>query len=303
MTPAMTERDSETHRTTRAVIGPARAPELHIMSWNIRRRMPRVLARSADRWCRRAPGITALLTTERPTVLCAQEVLPDQLGALYEGLGRGYHHVGFGRSADGGGEACPIMYDADRLELEGWEQSALSDTPRLPGSTSWGNPFPRILVGARFRDRATSRRIHVMNTHLDPFSARSRLRAAVAIGDLVGPGEPPTVLAGDLNAGPSSDAVRALFAAGLVDSWDGARSRATGEWGTYGRYRRPRRHGDRIDWILTSSRLRVTQAAINPFRHGGWPSDHLPVQAVVRTESPSGPSGPSGPVVAGAGPL
>lgn len=128
----MTERDSETHRTMRAVIGPARAPGLHIMSWNIRRRMPDFLARSADRWCRRAPGITALLTTERPTVLCAQEVLPDQLGALFEGLGSGYHHVGFGRSADGGGEACPIVYDADRLELEGWEQSALSDPRGSP---------------------------------------------------------------------------------------------------------------------------------------------------------------------------
>lgn len=281
----MGEQGEQTRRATGAVIGPVAAPELHIMSWNVRRRIPDLLTRPADRWRHRAPGMSALLAAELPTVFCAQEVLPEQRDALHEGLGSGYRCLGDGRAADGGGEACPIVYDADRLELAEWEQSALSDTPRRPGSTSWGNLFPRILVRAVFRDRATSRRLQVINTHLDPFSPASRLKSAAAVGELVLACDSPTVVTGDLNAGPTSGALRELRGVGLADSWTAARDRVTREWGTYGGYRSPRPHGTRIDWILTTPRLRVATAAINPSRYaGGWPSDHLPVQAVVRGE-------------------
>ena len=279
----MAEQGEQARCATGAVVGPVEAPGIHVMSWNIRRRIPDLLTRPADRWRRRALGVSALLAAERPTVLCAQEVLPEQRGALTEGLGSDYRLLGDGRAADGGGEACPIVYDSGRLELAEWEQSALSDTPRRPGSTSWGNLFPRILVRAVFRDRTTSHRLQVINTHLDPFSPASRLKSAAAIGELVGSCDSPTVVTGDLNAGPASGALRELRAAGLADSWTAARHRVTREWGTYGGYRSPRRHGARIDWILTSPCLQVTTGAINPSRHAGaWPSDHLPVQAVVR---------------------
>lgn len=278
----MGEQGEQTRCATGAVIGPVGAPEIHIMSWNVRRRIPDLLTRPADRWSRRALGVSALLAAELPTVLCAQEVLPEQRGALHAGLGSGYRCIGDGRAAGGGGEACPIVYDADRLELAEWEQSALSDTPRRPGSTSWGNLFPRILVRAVFEDRATSRRLQVINTHLDPFSPASRLKSAAAVGDLVLACDSPTVVTGDLNAGAASGALRELRRAGLADSWTTARHRVTREWGTFGGYRAPRQ-GARIDWILTTACLQVTTAAINPSRHaGGWPSDHLPVQAVLR---------------------
>ena len=279
------QQGGRTRSAAGAVIGPVVAPDLHVMSWNVRRRIPDLVTRPADRWRRRAPGVAALLAAERPTVLCAQEVLPEQHSVLREGLGSGYQFLGHGRAADGGGEACPIGYDADRLELVEWEQSALSDTPRRPGSTSWGNLFPRILVRAVFRDRATGGRLQVINTHLDPLSAASRVRSAAAIGELAGACDSPTVLTGDLNAGPTSGALRELRGVGLADSWTAARDRVTREWGTYGGYRSPRPHGTRIDWILTTPRLQVAAAAINPSRYaGGWPSDHLPVQAVVRGE-------------------
>lgn len=279
----MAEQGEQTRCATGAVIGPVETPGIHVMSWNVRRRIPDLLTRPADRWRRRAPGVSMLLAAERPTVLCAQEVLPEQRGVLTEGLGSGYRLLGEGRAADGGGESCPIVYDSGRLELAEWEQSALSDTPLRAGSTSWGNFFPRIVVRAVFRDRATRQRLQLINTHLDPFSPASRLKSAAAIGELVVACDSPTVVTGDLNAGPTSGALRELRAAGLADSWDTARHRATREWGTFGGYRSPRHTGARIDWILTTPCLRVETAAINPSRHaGGWPSDHLPVQAVVR---------------------
>ena len=230
------------------------------------------------------PRLRAMLESEQPTVLCAQEVLDEQAPVVAAALGGGYRAVGRGRTADGGGEACPIFYDSERLELLDWTQAALSDTPEEPGSVSWGNIFPRVVVRAEFRDRATARRIQVVNTHLDPLSARSRLRSSRAVLELVAESDAATVVAGDLNAGPSSAAVRELLTTGaLRDSWRVADVRLTEEWGTYANYREPRPDGTRIDWILATSQIKVTQAAINPFAHlGGWASDHLPVQAVVR---------------------
>ena len=270
-------------RAAERLVGPVTAPALHVMSWNIRRPMPPVLSNPADRWDRRAPRLRALLTAERPTVLGAQEVLGDQAAVVWEALGGGYRYVGRGRSTDGGGEASPIFYDSRRLDLIDWDQSALSDHPTRPGSVSWGNLFPRVMVSATFRDRATSRRFLVVNTHLDPLSARSRLRSAHAILEAVAASGLPAVVTGDLNAGPTSAVVRELVSGGvLADSWRGARNRVSEEWGTYANYREPRRHGRRIDWILATSAFKVSHAAVNPLRYGGgWASDHLPVHAVM----------------------
>lgn len=279
------------------LIGPVPAPGLHIMTWNIRRPVPAPLTRPADRWRHRAPRVRALLAAERPTVLCAQEVVAEQIPVVLDGLGPDHAHVGRGRSAGGGGEACPVFYDTARLELLDWEQSALSDTPRRAGSVSWGNLFPRVMVEAHLRDRHTGHDLLVLNTHLDPLSARSRLRSARAVLDAVVARGLPAVVTGDLNAGPQSAAVRELLSDGtLVDSWQVARTRRSEQWGTYADYRRPRRDGTRIDWILTTPGLTVTDAAINPLRHeGGWPSDHLPVHAVVaRPGAPAAPAAPGG---------
>ena len=41
--------------------------------------------------------------------------------------------------------------------------------------------------------------------------------------------------------------------------------------------------GNRIDWILTTPGITVKEAAINTWtKDGRWPSDHAPVQALVR---------------------
>ncbi len=270
--------------STPPLIGPVAAPDLHVMTFNVRRRMPALLTRPADRWARRDPRLRALLRAERPTVLGVQEALPDQAAAIGAALGASHRFVGHGRNPGGAGEACPLFYDAGRLDLLDWAQSALSDRPDQPGSATWGNVIPRILVQAVFRDRATSAEFLVVNTHLDVFSARARVRGAQHIRRLVAAQPRPAVVMGDLNAGPSSPALRELFAEGtLADAWTAATERLTPEWGTYGGYRRPRVAGDRIDWIALTPAAAVVAAAVNAHPiDGGWASDHFPVQAVVR---------------------
>ncbi|MCR2817521.1 endonuclease/exonuclease/phosphatase family protein [Microbacterium sp. zg.Y1090] len=269
---------------TAPLIGATEAPDLHVMTFNVRRRMPRLLARPADDWRRRRDRVAALLQGERPTLLGVQEALPDQAQAIGAALGPGYRRVGHGRQPGPRGEACPLFFDTERLQLVDWRQTALSDEPDRPGSTSWGNVIPRVLVRATLRDLSTGAVFAAFNTHLDVFSAQARLRGAEEIRRQVGGLALPAVVMGDLNAGPDSAAVAALLAADdLVDGWRAATQRLTPEWGTYGGYRAPRSGRGRIDWIAVTPDVEVRRAAINPQRiDGGWPSDHLPVQAVVR---------------------
>lgn len=268
------------------MIGPVGSPGLHVMTFNIRRRMSRMPMRPADAWRSRSPHLAALLRAESPTLLGVQEALPDQTDFVRRAMGHRYRSIGRGRNSNGGGEECPLVYDADRLQLVNWEQFALSDRPDAPGSTSWGNVIPRIVVTATFLDRATSHRFVAMNTHFDHLSRRSRVRSAHALRVRAAEQEWPVVLTGDLNSGEATAPLNELFSDGaLVDAWASARSQLTEEWGTFPNYRLPRLDRKRIDWIAVSADIEVERAAINPGRYdGGWASDHLPVQAVLRVE-------------------
>lgn len=275
----------------RALIAPVQAPALHVMTWNICRSSTPFTLRSVNKWPQRAPRVRAVLEAERPALLGAQEVLPDQKRFLAECLGDGYGALGSGRDADGGDEACPLLYDERRLDLQGWRQLALSDRPAQPGSMSWGNVLPRVVVSAVFTDRATGHPFHAVTTHLDPFSRQARLTSARAIRKLVEANSLPALVLGDVNDDAGGAPLRALQAGGgLRDTWRAAEQRVGEEWGTFGNYRQPRRRGRRLDWILASPDIRVRRAGIDPRRVlGGWASDHLPVHAVV--ELPPGGGG------------
>jgi endonuclease/exonuclease/phosphatase family metal-dependent hydrolase len=264
------------------LVGHVEAKALHVMSLNIRRPVP--TRRRADRWQRRAPLLQELLRSEQPALLGVQEVVPEQMAVLQEALGGRYRSAGTGRGRTGDGEACPIWWDEDRVEVLGWHQRALSDRPTVPGSISWGNLTPRIAVTATVRDRATSARALVVNTHLDHLSGRSRVRAAVAIRQLIARQSLPAIVTGDLNAGARSASVKAFLAGGtLVDAWEAASARLTPAYGTFASYRPPRPGGRRIDWILVSPDVEVLAAGIDGRQvSGGWASDHLPVHVVVR---------------------
>jgi endonuclease/exonuclease/phosphatase family metal-dependent hydrolase len=269
--------------TEHTLIGPIEAPRLHLATFNIRRRIPHVTKRSPDLWSRRRPSLREFLTGELPAVLGVQEALPDQALFISETLGHPYNRVGHGRSADESGEQCPVYYDSRRLRLEEWHQFALSATPSVPGSRSWGNFVPRIAVVARFTDLATSRQLRVINTHLDHLSRHSRLESARMLRGLVEADPTPTVLMGDANSGAGSAPHRALTNGGVLrDAWLVADRRLTPAFGTYTRYRSPVAGGKRIDWLLVGRSIHVESAGINAARYGGVAaSDHAAVQAVV----------------------
>ncbi|KQX07630.1 MULTISPECIES: endonuclease/exonuclease/phosphatase family protein [unclassified Leifsonia] len=264
-------------------VGAIPAPGVHLMTLNIRRRMAVSLSRS-DRWSRRAPVLSRLLSAEQPAVLGIQEALPDQAVLVADTLGERYASVGAGRDANRRGERCEIHIDGDRMRFLDARVHTLSDTPDVPGSRSFGNLLPRVAVQAEVEDLEAGGRFHVIVTHLDHLSEKSRRASARFLREMARGLEGPVVVMGDFNGGRRSEVFADLARDGvLVDSWGAAARRLTPEWGTYSRYAAPRIGGSRLDRILVSPSVKVDAAAINAARFdGAAASDHEAVHAVVR---------------------
>ncbi|WFR68598.1 endonuclease/exonuclease/phosphatase family protein [Curtobacterium flaccumfaciens] len=269
----------------RPLIGAVRPPELHCMTLNVRRRVPRPTGH-VDSWDRRRDAVVALVTSEAPTVLAVQEALPTQSADLTAALGSRWEPVLVGRGARGGGEQVGLFLERSRVEVVEHRSWALSRRPQRPGSRSWGTAFPRHVVGAVVRDRATGVSFTALATHLDVVSPWARLRSAELLGRIVRERGLPAVVMADWNCAVGSAPWRALAEAGVVDSWSRASRQVTAPFGTYPHYASPRVGGRRIDGVLVTDDCAVERVAVSNRRPGGvWPSDHAAVHAVVRWTS------------------
>ncbi len=220
-------------------------------------------------------------------MLGVQEALYHQVGQIAADLGDGMDWIGLGREGGGRGEFMSVHYDTRRLEPLDFDHFWLSDTPNVIGSASWGNNVVRMVTWVRFADRRTGKEFVHVNTHFDHQSENARQRSAALVRDRIAAfdADLPVLLTGDFNTPAESSASYGILVTdgGLVDTWNTGR-RVTEAWGTFPGYGEPVAGGDRIDWILARPNVEVLRAAINTYRarDGRWPSDHTPVQALVR---------------------
>ncbi|WP_394813446.1 endonuclease/exonuclease/phosphatase family protein [Streptomyces johnsoniae] len=272
-------------RGERPLIGEARGDRLHVMAFNIRMDA-NAAPGTPDSWADRRPVLARFLRLERPTVFGVQEALYHQAKQVGGDLPEHYDWIGLGREGGGRGEFVAIYYDTRRLEPLDYDHFWLSDTPNVIGSASWGNTVIRMTTWVRFRDRRTGAEFTHVNTHFDHRSEPSRQRSAALIRDRIAGFDPalPVLLTGDFNTpAGDSESYRILTADGaLSDTWLTG-DRLTPAWGTFPNYQDPVEGGQRIDWVLANRHVEVRAAAINTYRHRGrYPSDHAPVQALVR---------------------
>lgn len=277
---------AQTAGAGRPVIGRARGELLHAMSFNVRYdREGQTRPGEPDYWPERAPLTTEFLRLEQPTILGVQEVEFNQLSAVEEGLGRHYKMVGFGRDGGAAGEYSAIFYDARRLTVKWWDQFWLSDTPKVIGSATWGNTVTRIVTWAELHDSVTGRDFLHINSHFDHQAENARVRSAQVVRDQIAETDLPVVFTADCNAAAEGSATYDVLVAegGLQDTWLAADRQLTPYAGTFPNYGTPNPDGTRIDWILTSPGVEVRAAAINTWtRDGRYPSDHTPVQALLK---------------------
>lgn len=249
----------------------------------------------ANAWPHRRERVVEVIRGFAADFVGVQEAWPEQIAYLAQSLPQ-YRYLGRSRERDGvEGEAIPLFYRHERWLLDPQQQGTfwLSDTPQVPGSTSWGNQIPRVVTWGRFIEKARGQAVYVYNVHLDHRSAASRVRSARALAEHIArrPHSEPVLVLGDFNAGESSEPLQYLTVpdhgspvqlrdtfrvvhpeAALVGTFHGFGGATT---------------GPKIDYILVSREAQVIHAAIirDSFQ-GRYPSDHFPVTAEVILPQP-----------------
>jgi len=258
---------------------PAMARDLTVMSLNIR--LP-AEGDDANRWELRRDLTAATIRRANPDVIGTQELFKRQGDDLVTRLPR-YSWIGIGRSGTGrpDDEHMGVFYRTDRLRVERWGNFWLSDTPKVPGSITWGHPLPRMVTWAIFR-KGHGKRFALFNTHLpyreEDEAAREKGAALLAARIPAIAGDLPVVLTGDFNTVPDSPTHRRL-AQDLTDAWTATAQHSGPEATFHGFTGKPDR---RIDWIFVKGFTPLSVTVIDTRKGDVFPSDHYPVVAVLR---------------------
>lgn len=273
--------------TTSSYAANAQNTPIKVMSFNIRYGAAND---GTNSWPHRHNLVLETIQNFQPDLLGMQEVLKFQADFVRSGLpGYAFHGVGREDGAEKG-EFVPLMYREDRFELLDSGHFWLSETPEVAGSVSWDSSLTRMLSWVALRDRRDGAELVFANVHFDHRGQQARLESAKLIRSRASeiPYGVPVILTGDFNT-TEDDAPYAALVKG--EGFDGGKwvdtyrviqpERAENEASFNGWH--ATRKGSRIDWIITTPDVTTLDARINYTQENGRnPSDHYPVEAVVR---------------------
>ena len=270
----------------------AASADLRVMSYNVR---VGTAEDGDDDWDKRKDFLASTIRAFAPDFLGTQETLDFQRDYLASQL-PGYDSVGLARdAAHDDGEMMAVFYRRERFEKLAEGHFWLSETPDVPGSSSWNSACPRMVTWVKLRDRRapSAPPIVFLNTHFDHESAEARRQAARMIRErvdaLVAQGD-SVVLTGDFNSSDRDAPYSAVFAPGesgrasaVADTYRVLHPTPAAGEGTFSKFVATNRDGPRIDWIGVSREWHVAEAGIeHAARDGHTPSDHFGVTAVLR---------------------
>lgn len=252
----------------------AKGPDgLRVMSFNVR--LP-VAADGPNRWEARQGLFVETIRRADADIIGTQELWKIQADHLIAKLPR-YSWFGIDRRGGHADEHMGVFYRRDRLKLVQLGNFWLSDTPDVPGSISWGHPYPRMATWGLFETIPGGKRFWFINTHFpyraEDEAAREKGAAAIAAWIAARPDGAPVVLTGDFNTVPESPAHRTL-SAGLADAWNAAKVRS-GPAETFHAF--TGKADRRIDWAFARGLTAAKVETVTFGRNGRYPSDHFPV--------------------------
>ncbi len=255
------------------------AKEIKVMTFNIR-------YGSADdgenRWEKRKFIVFETIRENYPDLIGFQEALKFQIDDLLGALPQ-YSFTGVGRD-DGktSGEYSCIFYLHNRFIVDTAETFWFSDTPKIPGSKSWGNEITRICTWGKLFDKFSGKNFYMYNLHLDHMSQNSREKSTELLVKKISGRNPnlPLILTGDFNAGENNKAVQNILSYGLIDTYRTLHKKTANE-GTFNDFKGDD-SSDKIDFIFISKNWKALESKIIKTNwNGRYPSDHFPVTAVI----------------------
>jgi endonuclease/exonuclease/phosphatase family metal-dependent hydrolase len=201
-----------------------------------------------------------------------------------------------------------ILWRKDRWEIDPNDSGTfwLSGTPDVPGSNDWADRGgERNVTYGLFHElgadgRRTGRKVYFFNTHLNVFVETARLRSAVLIMDKIQnrkEKDAPVIVTGDFNSLHDSPLI--AYMQGNPLEFDGktftpplplmetfkAVHPDSKEFGTVHNYGSKINWDKKIDFIFATPPLKPVEAkVILTQKDGLYPSDHLPLNAVLQWE-------------------
>lgn len=262
----------------------AYSQDLRVMTYNIRFNNP---ADGVNHWPKRADKVFTLIRKYDPALLGLQEALKGQIDDIVNAI-PDYQYAGVGRD-DGKekGEYSPILYKPALFELLRSGTQWLSEQPQVPGSKSWDAAITRVVTWAHFRDKKTGREFFYLNTHFDHIGKEARKNSASMIVDLTKSLQREKNLAafvtGDFNAQPSEPPYAVMVNSQLF--FDTKPANATE--GTFCTFSVNGPACTLIDYIFHTAGFRSSGYQVIRDNDGThYPSDHLPVMAVLTFDTP-----------------
>ena len=184
--------------------------DLKVMSFNVR--YYNANDTGVKSWDNRKTAVTDFIKSMGASIVCLQEVRPEQVGHLTSALSSKYSMIWYGREPNNEGEGLAIVYDKDVWTLTGQERFWLSETPDVP-SKGFGASLYRICVVASLKHKETGAAIDVYNVHLDHKSQDIQEKEIEVVLKRISESENPVYLCGDFNCQNDGEAYKKAAAA------------------------------------------------------------------------------------------
>lgn len=254
--------------------------QIKVMTYNIRVDFG---GDGENNWEFRRDFLAGQIRFHLPDFLGTQEGKSHQLAYLLKELPN-YGYIGISRDdSDTAGEFSAIFFNMAKFKIIKQSTFWLSETPEKK-SKGWDAALERICTYGLFEEIATGKKFYVFNTHFDHIGETARTNSAKLILEKIGelnPEKLPVIVTGDFNAEPTSDAYKTMTQS-MNDSRLTSKDKPIGPPGTFNGFKFDKPVTLLIDYIFTSKDISVLKyAVLNDSRDKKYPSDHLPVLAII----------------------
>ena len=177
-----------------------------------------------------------------------------------------------------------FFYNPDSIEVFESGDIWLSETPKIPGSFSFGSTFPRLCTWIFANWKKQYIPFFAINTHLDhqePFAREKQITVLLNEIQKVKPLDTLILLMGDFNEPPGKTVYQKLQSASIPwrDPWIEHDKR---EEGSSHNFKGEIKNKHRIDWLWVDKNFQCQNIFFDKFsRNGLYPSDHFPLKTIL----------------------
>ena len=261
------------------------AQTINVATYNMRNDNNSEDSTHGNGWKQRYPVIAALIRFHDFDIFGTQECLYHQVQDIAKEL-PGYDYYGIGRD-DGkhAGEHSEIFFKKNKFQMLAHGDFWLSQTPDKP-SLGWdATCCNRICSWILLQDKKSKKKFYVFNTHYDYQKDLARNESSKLILKEIKriAGNQPVIFMGDMNGGNETEWYKAVANSGfLKDTYKEAKNPYALN-GSFNAFGAEVASSEIIDHIFISKQFTVQKWGIlTDTYHGKYPSDHFPVEAVVK---------------------